>query len=835
MIIPSTLAASARPFGSPNGTPANPGLRSAIDRGSTNQYAHQLDVLQREISRDPGFQDSVALQTRWRTGIDAIAMEQRMDNKSNLLRLKTAAWQEITDFIYYYRTHFEATVARETDNFDFYYGYQWDDAEIKRLQKLWQVPHVSNYMTRWIRTLLGEQRGAETAFKFESEDDSLQPITELYGQVCRKIARANRWSKKSSDFFANLTVGGRAFASVSPDPFDPLRKIQMRNERYEEFMYDFEHAQDGTLEGCNYIMRTYYRDLEEVIFQYPEWEDYLLNYDYAAASGIEQLMLFTVATPKVPPTAYKRVVSLPERFVQRPFFQRRRVAWMTEFYRIGGIKQWSVHDGNFDIAYDFAAEDAAIRFYRHLRDASIARNLAITGQPGLDLISVPVYITRKVLHTEVWCSNVLLDAFTRRVGRFPYVAQHNEFHRGEWRGYFEDDKPNQKMRNLLLVILSMQLGGMKGKAVYNRKLFSKESTEKQQQEMIRDPAKAMIVDLPLDTDIKRLAANISPAAAIDGATIRYLTELIEKASDFSNGGVSLVGGADFAGQSAKSSRTLQQSAQTGIENAVADMRDSETQVGQMLAYQASFLPPTRILSLVNAEDRPRMLPLLQNMSHRIELDAFQIATTEVLSGPTRSSQQAAELLEVAGQDPELLSDIMPEVMRLRRFPQGMVDRIDQRTQAREQASGAAAQHEQEMSDRDMLSKISDRDAKAEIAREQVDIQRNPPVGYTIVAKTNAPGQDAMAEIFKQHNIDATPDKIAQSEQMQNQQDQQRDNARQKSQQAIDLPYQRSLARIHPAEPKRPTGKKQTGGAIRSSKDRNNRSRKKPERTKTQST
>ncbi len=168
----------------------------------------------------------------------------------------------------------------------------------------------------------------------------------------------------------------------------------MRNERYEEFMYDFEHAQDGTLEGCNHLMRTYYRDLEEVIFQYPEWEDYLLNYDYAAASGIEQLMLFTVAIPKVPPTAYKRVVQTPERFVQRPFFQRRRIAWMTEFYRIGGMKQWTVHDGNFDIDYDFDAEDAAIRFYRHIRDASIARNLALTGQPGLDLVDPPVFLTR---------------------------------------------------------------------------------------------------------------------------------------------------------------------------------------------------------------------------------------------------------------------------------------------------------------------------------------------------------------------------------------------------------------------------------------------------------
>src|ERR1035437_4303500 len=238
------------------GAPANAGWdRNQSDlalRGTASRYERELGVLSRELQKNPAFGDSVALQTRWRTGLPTYSWEEKLDRRSTLIRLRANAWKEVSDFIYNYRNIFEARTAVEVDNWDFYYGFQWDDQEMRRLQKIGMVPHVSNYMSRWARTLIGEKRGTETVFNFESEDDALKPITEFYNQVCGKIARANKWPYRSGGAFANYAIGGRSVMSVRPDPFSPFRNIIMGSERPSEFMYDFEHAKDGSLDGCNY-------------------------------------------------------------------------------------------------------------------------------------------------------------------------------------------------------------------------------------------------------------------------------------------------------------------------------------------------------------------------------------------------------------------------------------------------------------------------------------------------------------------------------------------------------------------------------------------------------
>jgi hypothetical protein len=349
-----------------------------------NAQDEQLSVMHRELQAMPRFGQSVMLQTQWGSGLDPRVLEQRMDERVTLENRRRQAWEEVEWFIYRYREHFNAIVDNENNNWDFYNGYQWDSTELNRIQAAKLIPHVSNYMARWARTLIGEERGAETVYNFQPNDDALRLIADLYNQVIPKICQANEWPDRSSQSFGNLSIGGRCMSSVRPDPYDPYRKISLQAERPQEFMYDFENAKDGTLDGCNYLSRHYYIDLEELLHRYPEWSDYLIRYDFAQFAQTENLLRFTVAEPKVAPTAHKRMIQTPSTFIRRPFYQGRRIAWVTEFYRRGALKQWCVRDCNYNIDHDFDynAPDQAAWFYRNLRRRKYCAEHSRDGTTG---------------------------------------------------------------------------------------------------------------------------------------------------------------------------------------------------------------------------------------------------------------------------------------------------------------------------------------------------------------------------------------------------------------------------------------------------------------------
>lgn len=778
------------------------------------KYEQELEIIRREIAVDPRYADSLKFQSR-----SGVALEQRRDERSTLQDARREAWSRLEYFIFYYAKLFQPIVENENNNWDFYNGYQWDEQELRRIQEAKLIPHVSNYMSRWARTLIGEERGAETIYNFVADDSAFKPVTDLYNDVVPKICYMNEWADKSSSDFSNLSIGGRCFSSVTPDPMDPFRKVLMRSERPQEFMYDFENMQNGTGDGCNEMTRTYYRDLEELIWLYPEWEQYFRTYNFEGASAHEMLLFFQLAIPKVAPTAGKRAIMMPATFTQRPFYRHRKVAWVTEHFTMGGEAKWSVTDFNFNNDHDFDAPDQAAYFYRNLRDAYLSKNVALTGQPGIDLVAPPERVTRKVVDKEVWVADTLVDIQTLKVSRFPYIGMHNEFHRGEWRGFFQDDKSNQQLRNRMLIYWDMLLGGVKGKTGYDMRLFPKGTTTEQAEAWARDPNKILISDFG-NKNPKELFWRIDPPN--HGSLPQVIMSYVDKASAFGNGGLNSIGDAEFAGQSDKLRRGLQESAQTGVVPIMKDWSWHERRVGEHVRYVSQFLHPVALLGYVNSENRETVIPVLQNESHMLDMDSLTCQVEEVLAGPRKRNQQKATLVELATQDKEGWEDYREEILRMEDLPQSMLDRIEKRRQSRQEAQSAAMQHEQQMAEYAESKKWEINERKVQVEEGHLDVAKNPPVTFAVSAKANAPGPAGMAEIYKQHGIDAEPAVVLASEAQQDLKDQARDNLRQQSQQKIALPYEQALAKYNAGQKAKAASQ---NGGVRSAKDRSSRSRK----------
>lgn len=803
-----------------------PGANMApmYDNAYAQSEANEMAIINASIASDPGFPDSVQLQTRWRTYYTPTFSEEKLSMASKLRKLERDMWWEIDQFIYWYYRQFEAVVDNEMNNCDFFNGYQWSDIELRRMQGKHLIPHVSNFMARWTRTLTGEQRGSVTVPNFTTEDPAYKDTTDLFNQVIPRFYRQNEWGDRSGDAFWNLAVMGRRFSSSRIDPFDP-RKLLMRNERPQEFMYDFENAWDGTLDGCNYLCRVVLRDLEELIFQYPERADELRRYD-ASEFNYGNLLQWTLSNPKVQPTADRRTVALPARFINMPYYRHRRAIWCIEFYRRGEELRWTVRDGNWNVDHDFPVDqvDVAANFYKNLRDGYYYQSIAQTGKPpAMSLVTPPTRIARRVVRQEIWCGKHLMEMNTSDGPRFPYTAAHNEFHNGEWRGFFQDDKSNQQIRNRMLVWWDMYLGNVKPKMFYHESLFPKNSTQVEREEWLRDPNKAIIGKWDLSSNPAAMVHHSEPPQVSQVPEV--IVKFIEGASNFANGGLNLVGEAEYAAQSNKMRQGLQNTAQSGTVTLFADNDRAERRHAQLTAHRVSTLDPSVTLEYVNPTDRGRMMTVVTHLNQGIDLEMIPVEIVEVLAGPSKRDRMNAELREMIAQDPENSQEEKLILLENSDFPSSTIQRIEQ---ARAQESQAEQQQQdriQQLEEWVEIQKRKETQQRLQIDAFNAETKRNPPVNTSLQYKAAEPGPLTEASILEQNGISAHPSAVAASNAQQKLANQAADNLSQEEFNVRDLEHQRALA---PIQAKIQQTRKKTEG-VRTPKDRIARSKKKPEK------
>lgn len=734
---------------------------------NTTGYAKELAMIQRVLAADPGLSKSVFLQTRIGSGRGIL--EDIYDRKNDTIRKKAELRDEVESFINFYQRIFRPHVEVEVENNDFYNGIQWDSDDIQNFMAANLPAHQSNRMTRWIRTMTGEQRSTETVWNPVGMDQKSHQYAELVGHIIRSIAQTNEFSDSvEAPVFFDGIVGGRGYSYVCPDPYDPFGNVQIQRIRPQEIMYDLYSAKDGSMKDCVYMLRAYYKDLEDLILMYPEWEQELRNWGPADYGYMAHNLRFMQFEPRIPSILKNRTFQKAN-FFQHGMGRGRQRAFVTEFYRKRGKPGFSVYDGYANIEHFFEIPgknsiEQAISFYKDLRQA-YAYAFAAEGKPPREVVDPPRQYALMGIDREIWAGFNLLEVTWTEGDKFPYQQFCPEYRDGEWRGIFEDDKDHQRIINRMLVYMDLLLSGTKGKDVINMKYFPAGTQADDVEEWATRPTKPLIINSSSPAAIDNIMRHYD--AAQQGPAHAELMRFVENASSFVNGGENMIGQPAFAGQSAKSVDTLKRSAQSGTVTTFSALEYWQRDAGWQTWSHARFLSPNKQFAVIDDNKKPLFASMLQPQNlglaggvESIRGFQYKITMSEKLKSLSERDRQHQDVMNILQQGGQAIAKyVLPLALQTMDADQTTIDEIMAKMAADEEQANKMAQMEQDRANYAESEKWRIRGLEIQLEMQRVQALLHPPVKTTLGGKF-IPGPYFLSAAAEQAGLPADPEGMA---------------------------------------------------------------------------
>jgi hypothetical protein len=781
----------------------------------------ELQMLENALRQDPGISRSLVLNRRgYRSLNDAL------DNRATVERHLNHCKDRLDSFLETSIPIFQPAVRRELESVDFYNGIQWDQSDIQAINEAGVYAHQSNLHTRWVKTLMGEHVNGQTvpyAVADDSSHDNKMAVG-LLNNGLMAVTQEQQYSRKEQQWFFDGVVRGRGYMSVAPDICDPQGSISIKRVRPEEIMFDVWSAEDGALTNVSQFFRGGFRDLEGLIYQYPEWDDMLRKFAVGPQGQAKHDLYFTLLNPK-PQYSLKARNSgfaptenggLDGRYQGNGFSwlmysarRSRKLAYTMEFYNRRTEHGYAVYDIWQNVDHHFTQLPQALYFYKNLREA-YALAFAAEGLPDTLAAEAPRPYGLKMIDREVWCGDVLLEYKSTETETIPYFQYACDYHDGYWRGFFDDDHDHQRVFNRMFVILDQLLGSSKSKDVVNLHYWPKGTTqEKAKDVMTRASEPVVINDMRPDAAQSAMyrydAANNSQAPAM-------IMDFVRSASQQQQGGLNSIGQPAFAGQSAKHATLMTRSAQSGTGDVFAELRYSQENLGESLAYHIQFLRPGIRLAFVDSQDRMQYIQFTQEGIRDIRRLKYKIEISETLAMPTERDRRQMAMFELFGQSPDLIKHGLPYILEASDWEQTKIDGIvasvaEERDYLRQQA-------EREQGLKEFVEQTKWSLAGIDRTLKELDIRLKNLPDLTVVAKINQLGPGGISEIMEARGIPADPDGV--------EDDLRRDNAI--IQDAANTAQEEWLKRAPAVEKERPANTK-TPGKPATAKDRVNRTRK----------
>lgn len=735
---------------------------------NTTGYAKELAMINRVLAAEPGLAKSVFLQTRIGAGRGLI--EDIWDRKNDALRKKAEMKDEMESFVSVMAPIFRPHVEVECENNDFYNGFQWDSPDIQNFIDANLPAHQSNRITPWIRTFLGEQRSTETVWNPVGLDEKSNQYASLVGHIIRSVAQANEYSDTvEAPVFFDAIVGGRGYSYVCPDPYDPFGNVQLQRIRPQEIMYDIYSAKSGSLRDTVYLLRSYYKDLEDLIAMYPEWESELRNWGPADYGYMAQTLRFTLFEPRIPSVLKNRDFRKAN-FMQHGIGGRgRQRAFVMEFYRKRGKSGFSVYDGYANIEHFFEIPgknsiEQAISFYKDLRMA-YAYAFAAEGKTPTEVIDPPRPYQLMGYDREIWAGQNLLEVTWTESDAPPYQQLCPEYRDGEWRGLFEDDKDHQRIINRMLVWWEIELGGSKGKNVINQRYFPPGTTADDIEEVMTRPTKDIIINSSNPNAIDNVMRHYD--GANQSTVNRELMQFAQGASNFINGGENQIGIPAFAGQSAKAGAQLMRSAQTSHVKTYSSTSFWQRETGLMTWQHCRFLSPNRKFAVVDENNRALYASMLApqaiglaNGVESIKGFSYKIYMSERVKSLSERDRQHSEVMVIMQQAGQANAKyIMPYALKTSDADQDVINGILAEMKADQDQANKMAQMEQDRMNYAESEKWRIRELEIQLEMARVQVLMNPPPKTSLTGKFS-PGPYALAAILDKNGIPTDPEGMA---------------------------------------------------------------------------
>ncbi len=722
---------------------------------ATTQFDKELMVMQRALVQDPYLAYSLRLSSGrvmdYYTD-DAREMQAQAYDRAKECQLE--AFDERDVFETETRDYFLNLVERENNNIDFFNSHQWSDKEIKQIRGSDLIPHKSNTQRRWGMTLLGEQRGSRTRFKAFGRDPVAQEKAEAENYYLQWAAQITKWNKKNSTVFRDGVIGGRGVAEIGLDPYDPLGKPFAGRCRPQEFMFDPENAQDGSLAGSNYLWRGYLASIEDLIWKYPLFEKELRQQASFNLTRSHKFF-FTLNNPKVHPTSER--ASVPYKWGGNRFLGKRKRLWVVEFYRRRYKPVISVYDSIANVDHDFDTIQEASYFYRYLSGAYMFALAAAGDDPNTPVVAEPRRVGRCVVDQMVFAGTRLVSVQTNEGDSFPYHHFIPEFWDGEITGYFEHDKDNQKLRNRMLIFFELLMSGVKGKTAYDEKILPAGVTPEMFEEWLVRPTKALGLKLRAGQRLQDLLHHFDPPN--HGSLPQIMMQYARDDENQALGGLSAIGVPDYAGQSGSAIKKLQAKSGAALIPLFDEFEFFEQESGASFSYIGQFINPVRLMATIDDRNKVNYRRFIDDGIQSMENMEYDIFIDEVEAGPSERENQYNLLLSQVQNAPGLLEDAFPELAELAGVDKSRITRIEERSAKRHEFEQRIAAEEVAINRAEKEHQASLREREQTRKEHETLRDDNPPIKTTASIKMQA-GPAMTTEVLNANGIEADVDMVA---------------------------------------------------------------------------
>ena len=645
------------------------------------------------------------------------------------------------------------------ENVHYYMDEQWTPEDILTHIEQGRRPYEFNMLAPYINGLCGEQLGRRNEWRAVPENAASEPFAEVSSHFLKWVQQCsnNQWDQAESEIFRDNAVRGMGVCSVMLDPRDPFGSVKIGREMPQEFSWDIYSAKDGTIQDAKFLRRNYWVDRVSLASQYKEWAPEILSL-FGKIMSTSSLSYFnTLKKPRVRSLASGNGYSTQfDTHFQTVYGGMVNV---TEFYHRRFIPKWKVVDGNLQETHYFDSEQDAIGAAQELMQFWMQDEVRQAYGVARPLVSHPMPVDVPVIDQYVWAGDQLLRVTTTMNDRYPYEFFMDSYYDGNVVSYLARGKGRQRFYNRMISLIDMMVGAAKPQLAIDKGFLAEEMTPQQIQENSVDPTHVWIFDSNKREGFKASDAFTTTPAVNYGPAVQALTATIHGSIEQFYGGSTMVGQADYAGQSGVSQQTLQALGTTTTASIFDKFNAFGKRVGQQALYLSRYIDPAVRMPVMDDDAGVSISSFDDEGVHSMAELKYRVEIVEQQASPSEKAQRMRDLDTLAGQAPEIVPFILPLKLKYagiaysdrKAIQAAMQQSQDQQTQQAQQQ----ADREYELEQR----KLEIQEGNLNVKIGLLELAERNPVKIALTKKlAGGPLQDAA--LLEHAGLEAHPTTVA---------------------------------------------------------------------------
>jgi hypothetical protein len=645
------------------------------------------------------------------------------------------------------------------ENMQYFMDEQWTPEDIHAHLEQGRRPYEFNMLAPYINAICGEQIGRRNEWRAIPENSVSEPFAEVASHFLKWVQQSNhnQWEQTESDIFRDNAVRGLGVCSVMLDPRDPFGSVKIGRELPQEFSWDIYSAKDGTVQDSKFLRRNYWVDRVSLASQYKEWAPEILSL-FGKIMSTSTLSYFnTLKKPRVRSLASGNGYSTQfDTHFQTVYGGMVNV---TEFYHRRYLAKWKVVDGNLQETHYFDTEQDAIGAASELMQFWMQDEVRQAYGVARPLVSHPMPVDVAVIDQYVWAGDQLLRVTTTMNDRYPYEFFMDSYYDGNVVSYLARGKGRQRFYNRMISLIDMMVGAAKPQLAIDKGFLAEEMTAEKIQQSSVDPTHIWIFDSNKREGFKASDAFTTTPAVNYGPAVQALTQTIHGSIENFYGGSTMVGQADYSGQSGISQQTLQAIGTTTTASIFDKFNDFGKRVGEQALYLSRYVDAAVRMPVMDDDGGVTISSFDDEGVHSMAELKYRVKIVEQQASQSEKAQRMRDLDTLAGQAPEIVPFLLPLKLKYAGIAYSDRKQIQSAMQASQEQQQQQQQIESERQYGLEKQKIEIQQGNLDVKIGLLELAERNPVKVMATRKLGGgPLQDAA--LLEHAGIDAHPTTVA---------------------------------------------------------------------------